>query len=192
MTMTITSPASTTWNAWTAESRSYHMLTVVELEHFVRQFPVRRGHVAVDAGCGSGVFSRQLFRFGYDVTGLDYSAPALIAARRTPLPGVRYLRHDLNRGDPPGLPSHGIDRVACRLVLPCLRDPAASMRRVRDLWLSPGGQMYAVVPVVDEHAEQPGGTTEREIDALSSGWAQTVRYDLRGPLACLALRTTAT
>ncbi|MFD7407992.1 class I SAM-dependent methyltransferase [Streptomyces sp. NPDC059866] len=177
---------------WAMEGRSYHMLTDVELEHFTRRLGVRRGHVAVDVGCGSGVFSRQLYRFGYDVTGLDYAEAALAAARRTPLPGVRYLYHDLNEGDPPGLPPHGIDLVVCRLVLPFLDKPYEWVRRVREYWLRPGGLLYLVVPVVGERAEQPGGMTEYEIAELLHGWGQVVRYELGGSLACLALRSTAT
>ncbi|GAA1919740.1 class I SAM-dependent methyltransferase [Streptantibioticus ferralitis] len=191
MTMT-RSPSATTWDAWAEEGRGYHMLTDTELAAFARHFPIRCGHVATDVGCGTGVFSRQLHRFGYDVTGIDFADTALRAARRTPLTGVRYLRHDLNQGDPPGLPIRGIDLVVCRLILPFLTDPAAWVRRVRDFWLRPGGRMYAVIPVVGEDVTQPGGMAEREIASLSFGWAQAVRYDLRGPLACLALRSTAT
>ncbi len=91
---TLTSPAGTTWNAWAAEGRSSHLLTDVELEHFARHLPLRCGHVAVDAGCGSGGFSRQLYRFGYDVTGLDYADAALTAARRTPLQGDDRITGD--------------------------------------------------------------------------------------------------
>ncbi|AQY20652.1 hypothetical protein T261_08780 [Streptomyces lydicus] len=45
---------------------------------------------------------------------------------------------------------------------------------------------------MDEHAAQPGGMTEREIVDLSQGWGSSVRYDLRGPLACLVLGTAGT
>ena len=34
--------------------------------------------------------------------------------------------------------------------------------------------------------------TDQEISALGHGWASVVRYDLRGPLACLVLRASAT
>ncbi len=184
------------WNAGEQKSQSSRVITDTELMHFMRHCSGRRGRVAVDAGCGSGVFARQLHRFGYDVTGIDFADAPLTAARRTPLPGVRYLRHDLDRGDPPGLPQRGIDLVACRLALPFLDQPYGWVRHVRDHWLRPGGRLYLVIPVVDERATHPGGMTEREIADLSYGWSSVVRYDLRGPLACLVLgaadtRTTA-
>src|SRR5205807_1932578 len=118
--------------------RDYHLITDTELTEFARHVPVRRGGVAVDIGCGTGAFSRQVYRFGYDVTGVDFADEALRAARRTRLPGVRYLHHDVNRGDPPGLPQHGIDLVVGRLVLPYLDQPYAWVKRVRDHWLRPG------------------------------------------------------
>ncbi|MEU1629346.1 class I SAM-dependent methyltransferase [Streptomyces sp. NPDC020096] len=190
MTVTTSSPSATTWNAWAGDGRSYHLITDTELRCFTRYCLVRRGGVAIDAGCGNGAFARQVHRFGYDVTGLDFADGPLMAARRTPLPGVRYLRHDLDQGNPPELPQRGIDLVVCRLVLPFLDQPYAWVRRVRDHWLSPGGRLYLVISVVDEHAEQPGGMTEYEIADLGYGWSSVVRYDLRGPLACLVLGTT--
>ncbi|BDM67510.1 hypothetical protein HEK616_09970 [Streptomyces nigrescens] len=185
-------PSATTWDAWQEDGRGYQIVTDTELMKFATHFPIRCGHVAVDVGCGNGTFSRQLHRFGYDVTGLDFSDLALTAARRTPLPGVQYVHHDLNQGDPPGLPPHGIDLVVCRLVLPFLHDPLAWVRRVRDLWLRPGGRMYLVIPIVGEDADQPGGMTEAQISDVAHGWAQTVRYDLNRSSAALALRSAAT
>jgi len=192
MTTAGRSPSASVWNAWEEDGQTFRVITDTELMRFTQHCLVGRGQVAVDAGCGTGAFSRQLYRFGYDVTGLDFADKALTAARRTPLPGVRYLRHDLNQGDPPGLLRNGTDLVVCRLVLPFLNDPYTWAGRVRDFWLRPGGRMYAVIPVVDEHTTQPGGMTEQEITALTTGWAQAVRYDLRGPLACLVLRSGAT
>lgn len=193
--MVLTSPSASVWDAWEREERPRPALgpvTDVELERFITHVPDRHGRSAVDVGCGTGGFTRQLHRFGFDVTGLDFSSAALAAARLTPLTEVRYLHHDLNAGDPPGLPSRAMDLVVCRHVLPFLNHRAAWMSRVRDHWLRPGGQMYLVVPVVDEHATQPGGVTEAEIAALPTGWADVIRYDLRGPAACLILRSPAT
>jgi 2-polyprenyl-3-methyl-5-hydroxy-6-metoxy-1,4-benzoquinol methylase len=192
--MVLTSPSASVWDAWEREGRPRPALgpvTDAELNHFIAHVPDRHGRSAVDVGCGSGGFARQLHRFGFDVTGLDFSAAALAAARLTPLTDVRYLHHDLNAGDPPGLPARAMDLVVCRHVLPFLHHPAAWMRRVRDPWLRPGGQMYLAVPVVDEHAVQPGGMTEGEITALPTGWADVIRFELRGPVTCLILRSPA-
>ncbi|MEU5239784.1 class I SAM-dependent methyltransferase [Streptomyces lydicus] len=164
------------------------MITDTELRRVTQNYGVRRGQVAIDAGCGSGGFARQLSRFGFDVTGIDVAESALAAARRTPLPGVRYLRHDLNTGDPPGLPERGVDLVVCRLVLPFLHRPSQWVRHVRDHWLRPGGRLYLVVAVADGSREQPDRMPAQQVDELSQGWGGRVRYDLRGPLTAMMLR----
>ncbi|MCZ1012238.1 class I SAM-dependent methyltransferase [Streptomyces lydicus] len=180
-------PSRASWNAWEENGHTFRVITDIELSRFTRYCLKRRGRTAIDAGCGNGAFTRQLHRFGFDVTGLDFADGPLAAARRTPLAGVGYRNHDLNHEDPPQLPPHGIDLVVCRLVLPFLDQPYAWVRRVRDHWLSDQGQLYLVIPVVNGHATQPGGMTEEEIADLSNGWSSIVRYDLRGPLACLVL-----
>lgn len=182
-------PSSATRNIGGSKGQPYSLISDNELLEFVRYFPLQGGHVSVDAGCGSGGFCRQLHRFGYDVTGLDIAKSALTAARRTPLPGVRYVEHDLNVGDPPGLPYRGVDLVVCRLVLPFLDDPVAWVRRVRDVWLRPGGCVYAVIPIVANRGAEPVGLTEREVTAVTDGWPQVVRYRLNGSFAYLALRS---
>ncbi|MFI7095428.1 class I SAM-dependent methyltransferase [Streptomyces lydicus] len=172
-----------------ARDRQEHLLiTDAELMRVTQNYRTPRGQVAIDAGCGSGAFARQLARFGFDVTGIDVADAALAAARRTPLPGVRYQRHDLNAGDPPGLPERGVDLVVCRLVLPLLHNPSQWVRHVRDHWLSPGGRLYLVLPLADPGTEQPGRLPAQQVAELSHGWAGFARYDLRGALTALMLR----
>lgn len=63
-------------------------------------FPVRRG---LDVGCGSGYFTRALFRAGYEMTGLDVSAEMLNKAEELSLKeGARgkYLLGDIARFKP--------------------------------------------------------------------------------------------
>ncbi|AJC58581.1 class I SAM-dependent methyltransferase [Streptomyces sp. 769] len=186
---TARNPSPTTWDHWEHNGHTFRVITDTELDRFTRYCLGRRGRIAIDAGCGNGAFSRQLHRFGFDVTGLDFAHVPLTAARRTPLPDVRYVHHDLDQGDPPGLPPRGIDLVVCRMVLPFLSQPYAWVRRVRDHWLRDNGRLYLVIPRADAHTAQPGGMTEQEIADLTTGWGSVVRYDLRGPLACLVLGT---
>jgi 2-polyprenyl-3-methyl-5-hydroxy-6-metoxy-1,4-benzoquinol methylase len=178
------------WDAWAAEGRTSHVVSDKEVGLFTRYIPDRRGRVAIDAGCGIGGFSRQLRNLGYNVTGLDFSPVSIEAAQRGGFGlGLAYLSHDLDAGDPPGLPGHGIDLVVCREVLPFLADPERWLSRVRDHWLRPGGHAYLVIPTGDEHTLQRGQMTMPEIARLCEGWASGVRYKLLGTLACLILRS---
>ena len=54
-----------------------------------RLFSVRVGDLALDIGCGSGVYTRLLQEKGARVIGLDFSAAMLEKAARAQLPGKR-------------------------------------------------------------------------------------------------------
>ena len=58
------------------------------LLQLLRQNDIRRGLV-VDAGCGSGIWARELTGRGYDVLGIDIS-PAMIRLARKQAPGARF------------------------------------------------------------------------------------------------------
>lgn len=72
---------------WIAERESALLLEAVR---------PRPGESLLDAGCGSGHFSRRLAAAGLEVTGLDIDAPSLDYARRLD-EGVRYLPGDLRQ-----------------------------------------------------------------------------------------------
>ncbi|MFJ4918508.1 class I SAM-dependent methyltransferase [Streptomyces sp. NPDC088725] len=184
------SPAlsSEDWDALIRDRRvRFHTITDRELLQFRRHFFDPRGRVAVDAGCGTGAFARQLHAYGYDVTGLDFSAAALTAARITGLRGLRYVAHDITAGTLPALPRQGIDLVVCRHTIGYLAEPAAWASRVRTDWLTPGGQMYVVTQKAGGEGRL-GALTQEEISEVARGWAQVVQYDM-GHSAYLMLRS---
>jgi SAM-dependent methyltransferase len=57
------------------------------------------GYRVLDAGCGSGYFSRYFFELGAQVTALDYSNKALALARAATGGRVQTVRADLVRED---------------------------------------------------------------------------------------------
>ncbi|MFD7239855.1 methyltransferase domain-containing protein [Streptomyces syringium] len=93
------------------------------------------GQVVIDAGCGKGAFSHQLWRYGCDVTGIGWSAEALRRARRAMSGGqvrrLRYLQHDLNTDSPPEVESSsiagGVRRCARAWAVPL---SSCSVRRI--------------------------------------------------------------
>ncbi|MGX8910289.1 class I SAM-dependent methyltransferase [Streptomyces netropsis] len=161
------------------EGTGLRMISNAEMIEFRRLVRPVRGQVAVDAGCGLGIFSRQLWQLGYDVTGLDWSRQALIRARTaTGERRLRYLEHDLEAGSPPGLEPSSVDLVVCRHSLAYLIDRETFIDRVRD-WLRPGGAMYVLTSVREKVPELwwPAGLTRAEIDGLGQGWDSVARYE---------------
>ncbi|MFK8912784.1 class I SAM-dependent methyltransferase [Streptomyces sp. YS-3] len=171
-----------------------HPLAAEELRLFEQRFPGHRGKKAVDAGCGTGDFTRYLYASGMDVTGIDWSPSSITLARQaTPCP-LPYVIHDLSLGDPPGLIARSVDLVVCRQTVSLLDDPDAFLYRVRTNWLRAGGQLYLSEVRATDHEARTlrGGMTEQHLARLGDGWAHATRYDLTSQrVACVILRSPA-
>ena len=58
----------------------------------------QRGETILDAGCGTGVFTREFLSFGPSITGLEISRPMLVRARqkmKSPFIPRRCRRYDV-------------------------------------------------------------------------------------------------
>jgi ubiquinone/menaquinone biosynthesis C-methylase UbiE len=111
------------------------------IETCARVAAFRHGGLIADLGCGSGVFTHQLYQLGYKSVGLDISSK-LIALGRNRYPEIEFLQ-----GDVEFLPfsSSSLDGVLLSGLLHHLPDPsrcAAEVFRV----LKPGGAFVAFDP----------------------------------------------
>ena len=107
------------------------------IETCARAACFRRGGLIADLGCGSGVFTDQLHRLGYEAVGLDISSK-LVALGKNRYSGMQFLQ-----GDVEFLPfsSGSLDGVLLSGLLHHLPDPsrcAAEVFRV----LKPGGTAF--------------------------------------------------
>lgn len=193
------------WDTWYTTARP----TVVsdkESEAFRRAVDLQSGITAVDLGCGSGQWTRQLAAWGITVTGYDFSTEALRQAHAAgPRDQLTYARWDITAEPiPPDLKPASLDLVTCRYALPYL-DYA---RLATDIgrWLKPSGTFYALIRAAaeDDQAETPGREEERrdkdplgpfhralsqkQIDSLGSGWASRTTYRLSSRSRALVLR----
>ncbi|MEW1657935.1 class I SAM-dependent methyltransferase, partial [Streptomyces sp. NPDC093707] len=126
------------WDEWAREGRGALDIGVEEMLFLVLQG--LSGGVAVDAGCGTGAFSRCLRALGYSVTGIDHSPLSLqLAHAEGHGTHLTYLHADLDSGVPTGIPRHGINLVVARALLPFLAKPLDWLQQVRDFWLAPEG-----------------------------------------------------
>ncbi|MGC5403918.1 class I SAM-dependent methyltransferase [Streptomyces sp. DT225] len=144
------------------ESRSAH-----------RKLSVVRGMSAVDLGCGTGKWTRQLAAWGLDTIGLDFSQVALEQARAA-VSRARYELWDIDNEATSDLLLPGsIDIVSCRLSFSCF-DQSRLLPNVRR-WMAPRGRLYILTDVTDQHdGKLPPyecGMSEEEIASLGSeGW----------------------
>uniref|UniRef100_A0AAU2V881 Class I SAM-dependent methyltransferase n=1 Tax=Streptomyces sp. NBC_00003 TaxID=2903608 RepID=A0AAU2V881_9ACTN len=181
------------WDRVATDGWYRYPLTSEELLHFERHFPDHRGRTVIDAGCGTGDFTRHLYAQGFDVTGIDWSPASITQARRSVRCPLPYLVHDLGAGDPPGLVPRSVDLVVCRQTVSLLDDPAELLYRIRTSWLKPGGHLYlSEIRVPDQKRTVRGGMTDQQLARLGNRWARKVRYDLdEQPTTCVILRSPA-
>lgn len=95
----------------------------------------------LDVGCGGGLLSEQFAAMGCDVTGIDLSAPTLMAARRHAEASglsIRYLEGSAERLD---FESGTFDVVCCCDVLEHVDSPDTVVREISRV-LKPGGVFF--------------------------------------------------
>ena len=124
----------------------HNRLMEIEQQAVVALLPPLDGRAALDAGCGSGRYLRELRDRGARVTGIDLSAAMLSRARAV---SPRLVRADLRAL--PVAPA-SVDAIVCALALgdvPRLDAAVAELSRV----LRPGGVLvYSVVHPVGARA----------------------------------------
>ncbi|MEU6346273.1 class I SAM-dependent methyltransferase [Streptomyces sp. NPDC046977] len=175
---------STQWDHWhrTGQAAS-RPVTDTEADQFLQHTrrPAPRA-TALDIGCGTGAFTRRLHRWGYNVTGLDFSPAAIdIATGAGTSRGLQYAVHDFDVDPIPARLAPGsLDLIVCRNSLPFLDYQRLLVDARR--WLRPDGQLYVVVRVWPEHGAEPTGApwqrgfTEDQVHDLQTGWADQRRY----------------
>jgi len=94
---------------------------------------------ALELGCGTGQFARQLQEAGWDVEGVETSARAAAIAR------ARGLSVHVGTIESLGLPSEAFDVVFAWMVVEHLHDPVATLRSIHRV-LKPRGLFAFSVP----------------------------------------------
>ncbi|MFJ7065976.1 class I SAM-dependent methyltransferase [Streptomyces sp. NPDC101115] len=179
------------WDPIYDDGRDWRQVCDAEIAMFTRYAAPQPGQRALDIGCGTGQLARCLHSLGYDVTGVEVSASALLKARtRSYTQGPRWVQHDIQTGPPPGVPSASVDVVSFRLSFQFLDRKAQILDMARGL-LRPGGLVYLVLPVLERESLPAGRRSSAlpaaEITDLCKGW-RADRWEL-GWLDHLILRS---
>jgi SAM-dependent methyltransferase len=114
-----------------------------QIARFRRQWTGDRVPVALDVGAGIGKCMRELGAAGFDVFGLEPSAPFRTAAiERTGIAAERISGASMESAE---YAAGAFDLITFGAVLEHLFDPAAAVERALT-WLAPGGLVHAEVP----------------------------------------------
>ncbi|MEV4333460.1 methyltransferase domain-containing protein [Streptomyces sp. NPDC049597] len=181
------------WDQWWNRDRIPRLISDVELQKFLTRVRPKPGMTAVGIGCGDGRWTRQLARWGMNVTGYDHSRAAIrLACAGGMSPGLEYHRWDVDADTiPPSLVPGSVDVVTLRLSLAYIDWARFLTDAAR--WLSPEtGVLYALSDVTrygDDVQQDPfrRALTEEQLASLGHGWASCERYSI-GPRTALVLR----
>lgn len=134
----------------------------------------------LDAGCGSGLYAKELLAAGATVSGFDASADLIQIARQRLGPQVDLRVHDLNA------PLHwihdgSVDRVVMALVLHHLPDPQPALRELHRVLTSNGRLVVSTVHPTADWLRLGGSyfTDEMVTETWNEGWLVHFR---RAPL----------
>jgi SAM-dependent methyltransferase len=125
------------YDAWyqTPLGAAAHRIEQALIAEAARPLP---GERALDAGCGTGIYTAWLTALGLEVTGIDRD-PAMLAAARRKAPGARLVEGDVRR-----LPfADGEFDLVLAVTLFCVLDTPARASAARELVRvsRPGGRI---------------------------------------------------
>lgn len=129
---------------------------------------------ALDVGCGTGRFVRELIGWGanpLNLAGTEYQEDRLAVARQRTAAGVLWHLGDLDFAAP-----HTFDLVAAHTVFSSILDDGASATLAREMWrvLKPGGWCL----IFDFRYNNPANSNVRKVTRrqLDSYWPASVRH----------------
>ena len=96
---------------------------------------------ALDVGCGGGLLAEEVARLGCRVTGIDPSAPSIVAARTHARRAGLSIRYGIATGEAMPFPAGAFDAAYCCDVLEHVRDIDAVLAETARV-LRPGGLFF--------------------------------------------------
>ncbi|MFH8492446.1 class I SAM-dependent DNA methyltransferase [Streptomyces longisporoflavus] len=173
------------WDRWYARGGGWpRVVSDAEAERFCRFVGPVPGGSAVDLGCGTGHWARQLAAWGKSVRGYDWSGEAIRQATcRSTGTTTQFETRDLNRQPLPGIRPGSVDLVTCRFAIAYL-DQARLMADVGS-WLTWNGTLFVLTRIDEPGAlvhDHHRGVSRQQLDQLADGWAhhQVHRISPRG------------
>ncbi len=132
------------YDAW-YRSRLGSFVDMVETKLAFEMLPVQRGHRVLDAGCGTGNFSRKLALKGCLVTGIDISPKMVEMAKAQSVEfgeAINYLVMDAHRLD---FPDECFDAVLSMAAVEFLRAPRKALGEMLRVAKKGGGVLIGTI-----------------------------------------------
>lgn len=178
------------WNA-SGSVRDFTVLSTYELSELLLLTGVD-GNLVLDLGCGTGQLSRDFFHRGFEVIGVDNSAPAIAIARGASR-YVEYVVADIER--PANLrmaDGRRFSLVVCKFVYAFVRRRRALQRWVRKHMTRQG--VFLIVTQTTSQVDADKRHVAIDLDSVVSDLAlefETVVVHDRGNYVAIVCRARA-
>ena len=124
------------------ECKPLHDINPLRLGYIEKHAAGLSGKKVLDVGCGGGILSESMAACGAEVTGIDLSHNALLAARdHLELSGQHVTYHNVSAETLAQNMPAAFDIVTCMEMLEHVPDPASIVNACARL-VSPGGQVF--------------------------------------------------
>ena len=136
------------WSDLYNQGRDFKLAASNEITKLLHYVSPMAPKTALDIGCGTGQFTRELYHRGYNVVGIDAATTAIQIARSLTVVSpelLTYAHFDIEHDDLSGLIKQPYGLVTCKLVYAFLRDKSSFLRRVKQL-LAPQGAFVLITP----------------------------------------------
>ncbi len=137
------------WDVNYLEGRDYPNVSTLLLHRMHDEATLQgrmNGTRALELGCGTGDFARQLARLGFDVTAVDMSPVAIEQAKKTvaEVGFIEYRLADVERFQPKGR----FDLITMKLVFAFMKDKPGMLKRIRKMLKPKRGAFILIAPIL--------------------------------------------
>ena len=111
--------------------------TLVEHKDFIKLTDPQKNEIILDAGCGTGKYTIEIYNAGANVIGIDFCTDMLEIARKK-IPQVHFLKYNLNKKLP--FKNRHFDKITCGQTLKHIKNLKPALRELNRL-LKPEGKL---------------------------------------------------
>lgn len=154
------------WNFIYKSGKDFGRLPDQVMEFILRNVNSEAPKTTLDIGCGTGWLTRELYKRGYSVRGIDTSSEAISIAK-SQLEEINYQVTDLMGGE---FLSDNFGLITCKHVYAFVPEKQDFLVKVSEL-LAPNGTFVLITPMLETSPEKPdiavdGAELRRDLEKL--------------------------
>lgn len=157
----------THWSNYYAQNKDFGLITSRALSQILECTDGSLPKTCLDVGCGTGQLTRELFHRGYQCLGIDSSSKAIeVSQTNTMVPGLEYIKFDIESDDISSLPGQPYSLITCKLVIAFIKDKDLFLKKMRQLTRDEGIFVVITPTYINDSDATPISVNHSETIAL--------------------------